>query len=355
MENASWFQKTFTSGARPYLWIIAVCFLVYGGSLFFGFTYLDDNQLILENFNFLKNLSNIPAAFGHDVFLSPAGTYFRPLLNLSFMLDAQFSGAAPSAGIFHLGNILIHLAAVALLYIFLCKLSLKKEFAFAGALIFSIHPVLTQAVAWIPGRNDSLLAVFALLSFIFLTNFLEKNRALFYFFHLIFFAAALFTKETAVALPFLFILYIWIFKKHALPVFKKILLLAGWVLAGILWFFLRRAAIGSVPLALGDAFKAFAENYPVLIQYFGKILFPVNLSVLPLVRDTTIFIGILSIALVAGFSFFSKITDKKIFFFGLVWLSFFFCQCFFCTIRQLLLAPITSSSTGYICLLSELS
>lgn len=322
-EKNNWFQKTFTDGPRPYLWIIAVGFLVYGASLFFGFTYLDDNQLILDNFSFIKNPANIFNAFDHDVFLSPAGTYFRPLLTLSFMLDAQFSGATPFAPIFHFGNLLIHLTASGLLYIFLKKLSLKKELAFAATLIFTVHPALTQAVSWIPGRNDSLLALFTISSFIFLLAFLDKKRTGFYALHLVFFAAALFTKETAVVLPVLFFLYIWLAEKNIVSLPKKILLSAGWLTPGILWFLLRRAAISSAPLNPADALKTLTENYPVLLQYFGKIFLPVNLSVLPLVRDTTIVPGVVSIILVAALSFFSKISRGKLFIFGLIWFIIF--------------------------------
>jgi hypothetical protein len=68
--------------------------------------------------------------------------------------------------------------------------------ALAAALVFAVHPALASAVAWIPGRNDTLLAVMGLASWLLLRK--KKWVA-----HLVFFALAVMTKETALVLPVL--------------------------------------------------------------------------------------------------------------------------------------------------------
>ena len=170
------FDPIFLRTWRPYAWIVLVGFLLYFKAIFFGYTYLDDNNLILENIYFLHDISNIIAAFGQDVFrlISTADIYYRPLMTVSLILDAQIGGAAPF--IYHFTNLLIHLLGSCLVFLLLNKIGCKRELSFVFSLIFAIHPALSQAVAWIPGRNDSLMAVFALLSFIFFIDYAERKK-----------------------------------------------------------------------------------------------------------------------------------------------------------------------------------
>lgn len=160
----------------PYFWIIGLGLLTYIWTTFFGFSFLDDQALILENLGFLRNLANIPLAFTTEVFhaLHSSAAYYRPVLTLSFMIDSIFSGASPF--FYHLSNVVIHLVASCVLFIFLQKIKIKRDLAFPFSLIFVVHPVLTQAVSWIPGRNDSLLALFSLASFAFILNYLESQN-----------------------------------------------------------------------------------------------------------------------------------------------------------------------------------
>lgn len=174
------FSKIFLEGKRPYLWILGLGFFVYVRSLSFGFTYFDDNVLILDNLFFLKDINNFFKAFTIEVFhvLHSSAAYYRPLLTISYMFDALISGNNPF--FYHLTNVLIHLSTSIFVFIFLNKLKIKRELSFLWAVVFAIHPVLVQAVAWLPGRNDSLLAFFVLPSFIFLISFFEKEKVTIY-------------------------------------------------------------------------------------------------------------------------------------------------------------------------------
>ena len=159
-------QKLFLTRWKPYFWIAVVGFLLYARTVLFKFVYLDDNSLILDNFFFIRRLSNIAAAFRNDVFISSsfADAYYRPLLTTSFILDAQLSGQSPV--LYHLSNIIYHIIASMLVYKLFKTLKIKKDTSLILALVFVVHPVLTQAVAWIPGRNDSLLTIFFISSFL---------------------------------------------------------------------------------------------------------------------------------------------------------------------------------------------
>lgn len=282
---------------HPYFTIISLGLFIYIKTLFFSYTYLDDNVLILDNYQFLKNLSFIPQSFITEVFHSShlGAAYYRPLLTISFILDAQIGGISPF--IYHLSNLLIHLTATSLLYLLLTKLSSsKKLLPLLLSLIFLAHPALSQAVAWIPGRNDSLLAIFVLLSFINLLNYTQKNQLSSYFYHLIFFSLALFTKESALLIPFLFAFYIFFITKPKLKTNPQQLLILGWILTPLPWLLLRKIALSQNPTQypLSTIIQSVSQNFPALIQFIGKIFLPFNLSVLPTIQDTTFTYGIIS-------------------------------------------------------------
>ena len=164
-------ERIFLKSWRPYLWIVLAGFLLYFKTLFYDLTYLDDNVWVLDYQWFLKNFSNSLQVFRRPDIVS--GLFYRPLLNLSFIISAQMSGSSPFA--YHLTNILTHLLAASLFFSLLNKLNYSRELSFLFSLIFTVHPVLTQAVVWIPGRTDSLLGVFVLTSFIFFLNFLKTK------------------------------------------------------------------------------------------------------------------------------------------------------------------------------------
>lgn len=301
---------------KPFLWISVLGFLLYLPSLFFDFSYLDDNVLILDNLNFLTNASNLFRAFGQDVFhvLYFPTAYYRPILTISFMFDSWIAGATPF--FYHLSNILIHILTANLVFIFLRKINIKQELSFLGALIFAVHPVLTQAVSWIPGRNDSLLLLFVLSSFIFLIN-----RSL--FLHFTFFALAIFTKESAIVLIPLFVFYIWLISETKSSKSDLFDLAIGWFGIISFWFLLREhALINQIPMSFGNALQAIAVSSPSLIQFVGKIFIPVNLSVLPIIQDTSFLYGIFSLFLFFIFIFYG-VKKKENYWqyclFGLLW------------------------------------
>ncbi len=325
--------SAFLRGPLAYALIAGVGFLVYFKSLFFGFTYLDDNVLIINNYRFLGQLSNVLEAFRHEVFhiLHSSAAYYRPMLTVSLILDAQLGGVSPF--IYHFTNIIIHLAASCLVFKFLTKLGYARQLAFFFSLIFSVHPVLAQAVSWIPGRNDSLMAVFGLASFIFFLDFLETKRIWHCLAHVFFLGLAVFTKESALMLmPMCVLYYILIWKKEGrkkgeisrhrnIPLF----IFTGWLAVSGFWFLMRSAALSNNPMPMAgvDMAKSVLLNLPALIQFIGKIIFPFNLSVLPLVQDTTFVYGILALALIVPALFFSKRARSGFIIFGASWFLLF--------------------------------
>ena len=290
-------------------WLALISLVIYAQSLFFGYTYLDDNVLVLDNLFFLKDISNLGRIFTTEVFhlLHSSAAYYRPMLTLSFMWDAILGGGA--LWMFHLTDIIIHLLVVILLYKLLLKLEVSKTLAFILSALFAVHPALSQAVSWIPGRNDSLLALFVLASLLTLDNI---------FLHLLFFAGALFTKESALFLPVVYGGWLFWLKKEKRPG-KLMTLVLSWITVGFIWFCLRSIALGDNPVkySLNTAIETVVNNFSAVILYFGKIFLPFNLSVLPTLVDSKLYLGIISLLLFVVASLVWRPKNIRIYLFGL--------------------------------------
>lgn len=261
--------------------VAAAAVAVHGRSVAFGFTGLDDRDLVVDDQPFLAAPSSLWRVFGRAyMHVVDAGhAYWRPLVTWTLALDAQWSGARPLG--YHVTNVVLHAVGCVLVWALLRCLQLGPPVALATALAFAVHPSLASAVAWIPGRNDTLLAVFALASWIAL---LRGRTAV----HLALFALALLTKETAYALPL-----VWGAHAALLRVGPRGRALA---LHAIAWVVLLGARILLHP---ADATLTLA-NASRLVSALGEIVLPVRLSVLADARDVPVWPGVVAAVAVAA-------------------------------------------------------
>lgn len=159
--------------------IVVAVALAYGGSLRAPFLF-DDTGAVLNN-------STIRQLFSWNVFVPPADgstTTGRPLVNFSFALNYAISGQAPWS--YHVVNLLIHAAAaLALMGIvrrtLLCE-GLRSRFgatadgtAFITALLWGVHPLLTESVTCIAQRTESLCGLFYFLTVYGFIRFADSN------------------------------------------------------------------------------------------------------------------------------------------------------------------------------------
>ena len=307
---------------RPYFLLLVVIFLVYGRTLFFDLTFLDDNALILDKQEILGHFDGLKTIFSSDAFLLETGSYYRPLLNVSFWLDSLFGSL--NYAVYHLSSLWWHFLAVSLTFAWLARLSKRRQPALAVALIMAVHPALAAAVAWLPGRNDILATVFVLLSFWYFFNFLEKERLRSFIAASIFFFLALLSKETVVGLPVLFIIYFFLFKKEkSLNPRFLYLSLAGSATVGAVWLLLRQAMIGGSRLAVGGALWSIIDNLPAAAAMAAKLFFPFKLSGLPVAADATYIFAVAAALVVAAALIFSRHKDWRYLIFGSAWLLIF--------------------------------
>jgi tetratricopeptide (TPR) repeat protein len=311
--------------------IIILSFILYGKALKFGFNYLDDSILVIDNYKLNSDYGNIPKAFSQHIFkvegqADRSHDYYRPLMTLSFMFDAHMAGS-PAPYFYHFTNLLLHILTGILLLIFFKKFGIAPLSSFILCLFFLVHPALAQAVAWIPGRNDSLLAVFILAAFIFLIRYLEERKTYLLVLHILMFVLGLFAKENGIMLiplVFFYLKFITSNSKFKIQNSKLLWLGIGYLLCILPWWIMRQAALdANNSTYVGNVIKNIITNAPMISQYIGKTIFPFDLSVLPTIRDTHFIYGILAVALVALALYFTPNKRWNYILFGLLWYFIF--------------------------------
>ncbi len=313
----------FLKGWRPYFWLALVGSIIYFRTLFYGLVYYDDYYL-LDNIKLFGHFPDFFKVFLSGVYLRQASAIYRPLLIVSIITDAWIGGG--QIYVYHLTNLILHLAAGSLVFILLQKLNYQRWQAFLGALAFVAHPALTQAVAWFPGRNDILLAVFSIPAFIFLIDRWQAPNWRRYAGHFLFFLLALLTKETAIVIPLLGICYYYAIKKGRGFFRQERMLWYGWLIIISVWLALKQSvAIRSAQLTIlsqiNDLFSNLTALLPALVQYLGKIILPFDLSPLPVLPDINFGWGLAAAAVLGTLIFFSKSRRNGYVIFGLVWFA----------------------------------
>jgi len=305
---------------NPVWWLVIITGLLYGRTMNLGFTRLDDSIFIIENEQYNKGFDNLATSFHRGLFHPTDDVYYRPVFLVDFILESKIFGTNPAG--YHFTNLLFHLLSVVLLYTFFRRLNISAVNAFLLAMIFAVHPVLSQAVAWIPGRNDMLLMIFFLSGMIVTIDYIKKTGTVLYFAQAFLFLLALFTKETAVIIPIIMTaLLIFCFR---IPWKKIIPLAAGWVLAVLVWFLVRASATLSPRDDLfSEMMHSALRRLPAIIQYMGKIFFPFNLTVFPVIDEITLVWGVIATILLILLIILSGSYDKPITWIGLFWFLVF--------------------------------
>src|ERR1043166_4635028 len=111
-----------------------------------------------------------------------------------------------SAEGYHADNLLVHLLNVILVFYAVLYVSNKTEVGLIASLLFGIHPLHAESVAWASELKDLLYTFFFLASYIFYLRYLKERGTKFYFYCLLLFLSSLLSKAMAVSLPLIFLL-----------------------------------------------------------------------------------------------------------------------------------------------------
>ncbi|MEK7507200.1 MAG: tetratricopeptide repeat protein [Patescibacteria group bacterium] len=190
----------------PLLILVIVGFFVYFFNLNNELFWDDDDWIVRNNFVHTISWDNIKFWLTHNT-LAGVGlksNYYRPFLFFTFALNYVISGIKPLG--YHLLSNLIHIANGVLVFSILHSVFRRKLLAFLTSLIFLIHPLQTEAITYISGRGDALVAFFMLLALLLFSKaesqglgWASKKKIL----SLIFLALGLLSRETGIIFPFL--------------------------------------------------------------------------------------------------------------------------------------------------------
>lgn len=314
--------NTSASVDYTFYWLTAgliLVVIVYFPSLFNAINLWDDNEYL--NNPYVKDLSLQGIVKTFSVYF--AGNY-HPLTLLSLGIDRFLGGGSPF--MFHFTNLLLHLLNTFLVYLLVKRLTQNNLLAVLTCIMFGVHTLHVESVAWVAERKDVLYAFFFLLSLTNYSTYASSQKKLYYWLSLLFFLLSLLAKGQAVVLAAIlpFIDYLkgrkWFSIKVLLEKipFFFLLLVFGWVA------FRAQASAKFVHLEYFTLPERFAFASYGFTQYLVKSIFPSHLSVLypyPPVRLEGgipsfywLFIFALPLFFIASFFLFKR---SKIYAFGL--------------------------------------
>ena len=276
----------------------------------------DDHGLIQDN-EYIKSWSSFPIIISTGFGAGGNSGFYRPLQSILQMSGYSWWGLQVTG--YHLISIFTHILAAVIFYFFLRNIFQDKKIAFLASLLFLSSPINTEAVCYISGLSDPLALVFMLACLIFYLKSITGKNTNLYFLALICFILALLSKENAVVLPLLVLLYHYAFGIK--PQIKKLLPIFA-VLSG---YILLRLFVLSPPELLGLTVPVLWSRVPVffagITEYLRIILLPFNLHVeyasqLFRFTDPKVILGAIWVFLLVVFSFFVKKSRPGLFFAG---------------------------------------
>ncbi len=256
--------------------IVAVTAWVYAGALNGDFV-SDDVQLIVRN----PHLSPLTLTNLRTIFTSHTAAVYMPVTMLSFALDRQFFGAGAPGH--HAVNILLHALNALLLLSLLRRLGSSFGTALVVALLWALHPVQVESVAWIIERKNVLSTFFFLLAFRSYVDLSDRRRLLGSLLVVGFFLAAVLSKINTAVLPALMLAYDWVFvgrlRARGVGLAAVLLVVGGLVFAAHLsgnqaYYAQYHGNSGAVTLR---------TSLTVLPRYFGVVYAPIWLRTPPTV------------------------------------------------------------------------
>lgn len=303
--------------------IISLSLITLGLFLFSlnnDFVAFDDDLLIYENPIVLElNGSTLWRAFTtYDPEL------YVPLTILSYQIERALFGLNPF--IFHLTNLLLHLGSVLLVFYCAIKLSAKKLgssdafwIGLVSALIFSIHPLNTEAVAWAAARKDILSSFFFFASLASYIRYLEGEGKHPFVWSLVMFLLALGAKASVIMLPLILVLAdLWYRRKIRIEmIIDKIPFALLSVIFGIIAILGKQMQL--VGLSLAQKLFLSAKGS---VFYVGKLIWPSELNIFypqefpfeVLTAELAFYVAVLSVGAVLALM---SLRKNRIVFFGL--------------------------------------
>ncbi len=213
---------------------IVVC-LAFWPCFSSGFLNWDDpDHLLYNSFLPFHHFNDIRILFSAPNSVDETNLLFLPLTILSFGIERFFWGLNPF--VFHLNNILLHILSSILVFALGYRMGLSRKGALIAALVFALHPMKVESVAWVTERKDVLSGVFYLGALVLYWDYIKSAQGMKYIFALLCGIASVLAKPMALSLPIILFLFDWVARRR--PTMNSLLdklpfMIAIWPIAAI--------------------------------------------------------------------------------------------------------------------------
>jgi tetratricopeptide (TPR) repeat protein len=243
----------------------------------------DDRALFIENYAQwdVKNLKRLLTS-QDNLFSDKYTGYYRPLPNITFLIDRYLWGSDPAG--YHLTNVIVHILSTLVVFFMVVQISGRFYIGLTGSLLFAVHPIHTEVVAWINGRNNMVAGLFYLLSFHYYVRHRNHPNIKILFLSLVALACSLFSKEYALTFPIVILLHELSF--HSAAFSQKDLKRLGLLLMPYLFVMAGYLVLRSLVLPDHGMKSLHLETFwvrlmtlpKILLTYLKLLAFPFNLS-----------------------------------------------------------------------------
>src|SRR6185436_7965524 len=253
--------------------ILILTFIIYIPALNAGFVNWDDPDYVGANNTLIRDLSLLP-----ELITTPVQGNYHPLTMISLAIN--FAISKDAAWSYHLFNLIFHLINCILVYRLALLLSKNNSLiAFVTALLFGIHPLHVESVAWVSERKDVLYALFFIAGHISYTRYIDSGSKKQYWLTLLFVVLSLLSKPAAVIFP-VSLLCIDILRNRNISfklLTEKIVFLIPAIILGLLTIGAQKniGATGEEYFGLG---KNILFGFYGIMMYFVKMIIPYKLS-----------------------------------------------------------------------------
>lgn len=181
--------------------ILLTTVIVHSNSLNNDFVKWDDDKYVCNN----KDIRQLDGQSIHKFFTTFYLRMYQPVTMISYAWDYKIGEL--NALTYHRTNIIFHFLNVLLVFYVVFLLTKERAIAAISALLFGIHPLHVESVAWISERKDLLYSFFYLASLITYIMYRKRNNSYkLYFLAIVLFLLSLFSKSAAVTLPLILVL-----------------------------------------------------------------------------------------------------------------------------------------------------
>ncbi len=249
-----------------FLW--AATLIAFSPTLTARFTALDDPGHLLEN----PQVTSLDPENITAIFRTTVNDTYIPLTVLSFAVEHRFFGFQPF--VYHWDNLLLHMFIVGILFGLGRRMGLGAPAAGAGSLLFALHPMHVESVAWVTERKDVLYAFFYMLALYQYWRYLQTGARRAFVFSVVCGFLSILAKPMALSLPLVLCLFDFFYgrKLSARRVVEKLVHAAyaipvAWITASL---YQRRLMDNWAEAALTAVWS--------FVFYLRKFIYPVDLS-----------------------------------------------------------------------------